>query len=46
LPIAITEEHLALQASIRGLSIAAGTTQILLSLVAERLLGLPQREAR
>jgi hypothetical protein len=30
----------------RCLSIAGGTTQILLSLVAERLLGLPREEAR
>jgi 3-oxochol-4-en-24-oyl-CoA dehydrogenase len=30
----------------RCLSIAGGTTQILLSLIAERLLGLPREEAR
>jgi 3-oxochol-4-en-24-oyl-CoA dehydrogenase len=30
----------------RCLSIAGGTTQILLSLMAERLLGLPREEAR
>ncbi len=31
---------------VRCLSIAGGTTQILLSLVAERMLGLPRDEAR
>jgi hypothetical protein len=60
-PIAITDEQLALQASIRewaqragtltlvrrrdpdrGLDGAGGTTQILLSVVAERALGLPR----
>jgi hypothetical protein len=72
LPIAITAEQLALQASIRewakradtieavrsheprdavgpatsGLSIAGGTTPTMLSLIGERLLGLPWEETR
>lgn len=73
MPIASTDDQLALRASIREwakpaatraaadgssgailqellltrcLSIAGGTTQILLSLVAERLLGLPREETR
>jgi len=52
-PIALTEEQLALQTSVRDwakrarcLSIAGGTTQIPLSLVGGRLLGLPREELR
>ena len=51
MPIAIYAEQRALQASTRDwaarcLSIAGGTSQILLSMVAERALGLPRDEAR
>ena len=55
MPVAATEDQLAFGAAAdavheflltRCLSIAGGTTQILLSVVAERVLGLPREEAR
>jgi hypothetical protein len=42
LPIAMTQEQQALQASLRDWAKQAGPTQILLTQVAERVLGLPR----
>jgi hypothetical protein len=41
-PIAMTQEQLALRASLRDRARRADTTQILLNQIAERVLGLPR----
>jgi alkylation response protein AidB-like acyl-CoA dehydrogenase len=47
MPIALREEHVALQASVRRcLTIAGGTSEVQRNVIAERLLGLPRDVGR